>query len=301
MNRALIKSPLNYTGGKYKLLPQLLPLFPKGGNSAIDLFCGAANIGINLAGFNKVVCFDKEIHLIKLLKLIQDMDSETLISEIEQIIHKYGLSDSSQLGVNYYKIIRNEGLSKVNRIAYLKLRDDYNRMRPSKKKTIFLFVLIIFGFNYQLRFNKKGQFNIPVGKGDFNQNIKNNLIQFSNKAKEMNIIFQHKDFRNLSSEDFKNVDFVYCDPPYLLANASYNENNGWTENDERNLLRLLDYLNHHQIKFALSNILYNDQSINTILLSWAHKYRIHKLKYNYNNSNYHKKIRIDQEVLITNY
>ena len=24
-----IKSPLNYVGGKYKLLPQILPLFPK--------------------------------------------------------------------------------------------------------------------------------------------------------------------------------------------------------------------------------------------------------------------------------
>jgi len=25
----LIKSPLNYTGGKFKLLPQLVPLFPE--------------------------------------------------------------------------------------------------------------------------------------------------------------------------------------------------------------------------------------------------------------------------------
>ena len=25
-----IQSPLNYTGGKYKLLPQIEPLFPKG-------------------------------------------------------------------------------------------------------------------------------------------------------------------------------------------------------------------------------------------------------------------------------
>ena len=30
----LIQSPLNYTGGKFKLLPQILPLFPEN----IDIF-----------------------------------------------------------------------------------------------------------------------------------------------------------------------------------------------------------------------------------------------------------------------
>lgn len=33
-----VKSPLNYTGGKYKLLPQLLELFPKQVNTFVDLF-----------------------------------------------------------------------------------------------------------------------------------------------------------------------------------------------------------------------------------------------------------------------
>lgn len=35
-----VKSPLNYTGGKYKLLPQLLELFPKQVNIFVDLFAG---------------------------------------------------------------------------------------------------------------------------------------------------------------------------------------------------------------------------------------------------------------------
>lgn len=35
-----VKSPLNYTGGKYKLLPQLLELFPKQVNTFVDLFAG---------------------------------------------------------------------------------------------------------------------------------------------------------------------------------------------------------------------------------------------------------------------
>lgn len=35
-----VKSPLNYTGGKYKLLPQLLELFPKQVKTFVDLFAG---------------------------------------------------------------------------------------------------------------------------------------------------------------------------------------------------------------------------------------------------------------------
>ena len=41
----VIKSPLNYIGGKYKILPQILPLFPKNIDTFIDLFAGGCNVG----------------------------------------------------------------------------------------------------------------------------------------------------------------------------------------------------------------------------------------------------------------
>ena len=44
----LIQSPLNYTGGKFKLLPQILPLFPENIDIFVDLFCGGANVGVNI-------------------------------------------------------------------------------------------------------------------------------------------------------------------------------------------------------------------------------------------------------------
>ena len=43
-----IKSPLNYTGGKYKLLPQLLELFPKKIETFVDLFAGGGNVAVNV-------------------------------------------------------------------------------------------------------------------------------------------------------------------------------------------------------------------------------------------------------------
>ncbi|MCA6072598.1 MAG: DNA adenine methylase, partial [Endomicrobium sp.] len=44
MNETFIKSPLNYVGGKYKILPQIIPLFPKDINCFVDLFAGGANV-----------------------------------------------------------------------------------------------------------------------------------------------------------------------------------------------------------------------------------------------------------------
>ena len=35
-----IKSPLNYVGGKYKLLNEIIPLFPENINTFVDLFGG---------------------------------------------------------------------------------------------------------------------------------------------------------------------------------------------------------------------------------------------------------------------
>lgn len=44
----MIQSPLNYTGGKFKLLPQILPLLPKNVDRFFDFFCGGCNVGINV-------------------------------------------------------------------------------------------------------------------------------------------------------------------------------------------------------------------------------------------------------------
>ena len=46
-HKKYIKSPLNYIGGKYKLLPQLMQYFPTN-NIFVDLFSGGFNVGINV-------------------------------------------------------------------------------------------------------------------------------------------------------------------------------------------------------------------------------------------------------------
>lgn len=44
-----------------------------------------------------------------------------------------------------------------------KLKNDFNS-KTKNNKIAMLFVLVLYGFNQQLRFNLNNEFNIPVGK-----------------------------------------------------------------------------------------------------------------------------------------
>ena len=55
----------------------------------------------------------------------------------------------------------------------------------------------MFAFSNQIRFNSKGEFNMPVNKRDFNANLRKNLIAFVNKLHEKNILFSSKDFNDV--------------------------------------------------------------------------------------------------------
>ena len=93
MNNKYIKSPLNYTGGKHKLLPQILPLFPEKISIFVDMFCGGANVGINVE-VDKVIYNDSNSKLISLFKVFDKYSSEDIIKKIMKVIRKYGLSES---------------------------------------------------------------------------------------------------------------------------------------------------------------------------------------------------------------
>lgn len=302
-----IKSCINYTGGKYKLLPQIMLLIPKDINVFWDIFCGGCNVGINIEA-NCVRFNDKIIQLIDLYKVLQSVDVNKAINIIEKVIMKYSLSDTYTNAYNEYSCDSAKGLAEYNRDKYIKLREDYNNyiIKSSEDvmiKNLILYVLSVYGFNNQLRFNRKGDYNIPVGKRDFNEQVRKNFTNFVKRIKDKNIFFSNEDFRSINYNKFSSDDFVYLDPPYLITTATYNEQGGWTEVDERDLLNILDSLNNRGIRFALSNVLESKGKRNEILIEWSKKYKVHKLNYTYNNANYQKKNKGNKniEVLITNY
>src|SRR5699024_2566199 len=112
--------------------------------------------------------------------------------------------------------------------------------------------------------NRRNEFNNPVGKRDFNKNMQKKLVSFCNEIKRLNIEFECSDFRLV---DFSKLDsFFYVDPPYLITTAVYNENSGWTLDDERDLLSMLEEINKVGNKFALSNVLMNKGHTNDLLI-----------------------------------
>jgi DNA adenine methylase len=161
-----------------------------------------------------------------------------------------------------------------------------------------------------IRFNSKYEFNAAVGlnRSSFNSSIKNNLIKFKQKIDTLDIQFISYDFNKLDFTLLTENDFVYCDPPYLITSAPYNDGkrgfNGWNEIIELQLLDVLDNLNSKNIKFALSNVVEHNNRSNDILKEWinSNNYNVNYIAVDYTNcSNTSKNTSISKEVLITNY
>lgn len=280
-----IKSPLNYIGGKTKLLPQLLPLFPDNITTFVEPFCGGYNVGINVKA-ERYFAFDVNSYLVELLQYMKDHDFDSICKEVEHTIDLYGLSLDNQAGYN-------------------KLRSDYN----ASKNPGTLFVLICYCFNHQIRFNNKLDFNTPFGKArsEFNENIKRNLKLFCEELKKQEVTFASGDFIKASEITLDKGSFVYCDPPYFITTGSYNDGTrgfgDWTDECDQRLIDYLDELNSKGIKFGLSNVFVHKGQENTRLKGWAAKYNVHIMNMNYNNSNYHSSAKEYDtiEVFVTNY
>ena len=298
MANPYIKSPISYTGGKYKLLPQILPLFPQREFRVFwENFSGGCNIAQNIKA-KSYICCDVIEPLQKMLTYLKDTDLDYILNAVDRII-------------NYFE------LSKTNQEGFLKLREIYNtypsfEWSQNVHREALFFTLICYSFNNQIRFNKNGEYNMPFGKdrSSFNEQLRKNLTVWHNAVRNKHIIFSTKDFRDTFRQMLVNgspKDFCYLDPPYFAGSvATYNENGGWTENDERDLLLILDNLNEKNIYFGLSNVLSNKGKNNDILLEWINKnnYTVHHLNHTYGNCNYHAKDKSTSstdEVFITNY
>ena len=271
---------MNYTGGKFKLLPQIIPLFPQNIDTFIDMFGGGFNVGINVKA-DKIIYNDLSIQVMQMLKYFQKNNLEEMLKQIENWINEYQLSKTNQEGFSNFRTFYN-----------------------SNKNPLVLYTLICYAFNNQIRFNKSGDYNMPFGKdrSSFNDTLKNKFIDFVKALQSKECQFINSDFMNILEDmDLGNKTFVYCDPPYFNSTATYNEQGGWTEKNELQLRELLIQLHNKNIKWALSNNL----TTNGSLEQWANDngFKINYLNGTYGNCNYHKldKSNKDIEVLITNY
>ncbi len=186
--RSQIKSPLNYIGGKSKLLDQILPLFPKEIDNFIDLFAGGCNVGINVNA-NKVYFNDNLTYLIEMYKAFQENALDSILIHIKNRILEFELSLTNEVG-------------------YKKMRTLYNE----DKNPLDLFVLIAYSFNHQIRFNNNHEFNNPFGRerSSFNSTMRQNLERFIIRLKESKAVFSNTNFENFDFLFLSHNDFCYA-------------------------------------------------------------------------------------------
>ena len=150
-----------------------------------------------------------------------------------------------------------------------------------------------------MRFNRKGNFNLPVGNVDFNQNVVNAVNAYFEYVKDRDIEFYNMDFQDfVNNADPTENDFVYLDPPYLITFSEYNKL--WDEDCEMRLIHFLDELNAKGVRFAVSNVLWHRKRYNGTFNEWAQQYNIVRIQSNY--ISYHDNTEKDSyEVLVKNY
>ncbi len=300
-NNLIYRSPLFYVGDKYKLIPEIKMYFPGRINRFIEPFTGGGSVFLNVHA-NEYLLNDIDDKVVKLHKFLTASadNPKSFFEEIESRIISYGLSHSylkdvvpqelkTQWKKTYY--------AKYNKKAFQKLKQKFNE---SNGEDLFdLYILLIYGFNRMLRFNSKGEYNLPVGNVDFNKNVLKALHQYFSLVKNRNIFFFNLDFYDfIKNIEFKQDDFVYLDPPYLITFSEYNKL--WNVEKESKLIHLLDELNENNVNFAISNVTHYKGRINERFLEWSDKYYSFNIKSNY--ISYHdNSIKLFNEVLITNY
>jgi DNA adenine methylase len=301
MQNKIKRSPLFYVGDKYKLMKQLIGLFPKEVDTFYEPFVGGGTVFLNIEA-NKYYLNDNDKNLIAIHKFLNESSNnpDSFFKSVEKIIKKYHLSRSYKediIPASLKKEWKKTYFARFNKEGYEKLRVRVNK--HIKNDPLILYVLLIYGFNRMLRFNGGGKFNLPVGNVDFNKNVVNALNGYFAFVQNKKITLSSKDFRvYFANRRYSKNDFVYLDPPYLITASEYNKR--WDQEAEADLLKMIDDLDKKGVKFALSNVTHYNGSKNDLLIDWMKKYKTHKIESNYISYHNNGKKQIT-EVLITNY
>lgn len=272
---AINKSPLNYSGSKDTMLPQILRELPQNVGTFVDVMGGAFNVGANVVATNKVLYNEINPYVYGLIKWLLSESREDIIEEIESIINTFSME-------------------KRNKDSYNKLRDDYNA-NPSLAK---LYVLHMYSFQNMIRLNGGHQFNTPVGVAGYSDDIKNRILSF--RTKTPTVEFVNSDYTTMRWNEFEPETVFYFDPPYFITSASYNDGKrglkGWGSEEEEELLAILTHIDNLGYKFMLSNVIEHKGKTHNLLIKWAREHGFKIIDIGVSGWRYAKK-----EVIIKNY
>jgi DNA adenine methylase len=278
----VIIPPIKSQGIKTKLVPWIMELAPEVTGKWVEPFLGTGVVAFN-AGYKKAILGDTNPHIINFYKGVQN-------HTISAPLMKYYLEREGEL------------LSKADNNGYqhyLKVRSRFNSGEFSPYDFIFLSRA---GFNGMMRFGSKGNWNIPFCKKPdrfaqaYTTKITNQVATVSQIIQpEPDWTFYNQPFADtilLATKD----DIIYCDPPYYGRHVDYY--NGWTEQDEELLFKLLTKT---KAKFILSTWHHNDWRENDMIKKFWNRFNIVTKDHFYHNGGSIENRRTVVEALVCNF
>ncbi|MGC6532413.1 MAG: DNA adenine methylase [Flavobacteriales bacterium] len=218
---------LKWAGGKTQLLHELHALAPEEFNTYIEPFIGGGALFFSLTNPRSIIS-DSNDELIITYHQVRD-NVEGVIAELSDYEHTEQFYYDLR-GKNTYEM---SALQRAARLIYL-------------NKTC---------FNGLYRVNKKGQFNVPYGKGKGNFLNKAGLQAASARLKGVTIL--HDDYASVLSSNSQTGDFVFLDPPYHPV-GKYSDFKRYTkeffyENDQIELCKVFKSLVEKGCHVLLTN------------------------------------------------
>jgi len=236
----MIIPPIKSQGIKTKLVPWIQALMPDVNGRWLEPFFGTGVVAFN-SGFKRVLVGDINPHIIRFYECIQS-----------------GLITPQS--VRSYLEFEGGLLQKANYSGYSHFREVKRRFNKVFDSLDFLF-LSRTSFNGMMRFNRKGEWNIPFCQNP-NRFTRAYISKIVNQVHGVAcVITPDWMFRVAPFEEIialaKADDLIYCDPPYIGRYTDYY--GSWSEQDERRLHLLLTSTS---AKFILSTWHHNDYRAN---------------------------------------
>lgn len=195
----MIRPFIKWAGGKTRVLPDLLPLLPKG-DRLIEPFVGGASVFLN-TDYPRYVLADINADLINTYRMAKGA-TQAFISTAKELFKN---------GNNLYEFYR-------NRDTFNAISDDEHML----KAALFLY-LNRHCFNGICRYNASGFFNVPFGNYKKPYFPEEEIRLFAEKANDTTTCFIATDFRKvLAAKAINENSVIYCDPPYLPASDTAN-------------------------------------------------------------------------------
>lgn len=282
---ATIVPPIKSQGIKTKLVPWINDLILSSGLSMqanwIEPFFGTGVVGFNSPLRGTHIVGDTNPHIIRFYQSIQN--GTITATAMRAYLEREGalLEEAEEEGYAHYRLVR-------------------QRFNESHDPYDFIF-LSRAGFNGMMRFNRKGEWNIPFCKKAkrfapaYITKICNQVDQIARVIHEKSWIFSQQSFAETIEQAGDN-DFIYCDPPYFGRYADYY--NGWTEQDEEELFLALSKT---KAKFILSTWHHNAFRPNEMIKRYWKSFNITTKSHFYHNGGKLENRHAMTEALIFNF